>query len=210
VILIGINLLPEREIIKRGEWRTLRGWLGALGEERLSKRPRLCLAQAWSLLYTGAQTKTDRWLKIAEGHLSAYRSCDIIPDNGGTDPVSENGSDLENKIEARMLTGEILALRATLASMLGDTSKTIELGDRSLQYLPDNDEFLRSVIILSIGVASGKLRNLTRLTQTPPFSFWLSLFRFQPAAFSRPFFQFAFAKQYNCWRILGQCRISGN
>jgi LuxR family maltose regulon positive regulatory protein len=151
----AISLVEDAagEVVAKGEWGMLQSWLSALGKERLIGRQELCLAQAWTLLYTGTQEETEVWLAYAEQHLPMLDSAAGRLLDGGSGEELSKQFNVGKAREIASLRGEVLAIRATLASMLGDTKKTIELGRRSLDFLPEDDEFLRSAVILSIGIA---------------------------------------------------------
>lgn len=125
-----------RETIQGGEWGTLQGWLDALAKERLRANPRLCLAQAWALLFTASAKGTETWLEAAEAGLPAL-----------------DQSGLSNVAGVKALHGQIGAIRATIAANMGDRERTIALGQRALALLPEEDLFLRTAIILAMGYA---------------------------------------------------------
>ena len=122
-----------REMIMQGEWRTLQGWLDALPEEQVRGRPRLALARAWAFLHSAPANVTEERLQAVEKLLADEEKFD---DDGAT-----------------TLRGEIGAIRATMASAAGDTGRTIELGRQAVAYLPEDDRFLRTAIIMAMGLA---------------------------------------------------------
>lgn len=139
-----------REMIFIGEWVTLRGWIDKVPDDIAGSNPRYCLAQAWALLYTAQSDQVETYLERAEGLLSELNISDkkLEKDNQGVD--------------YNRLQGEINAIRAVLASNLGDTQQTITLGQKALLHLPDDDLHLRTAIHLAMGYAyryQGEVRN---------------------------------------------------
>ncbi|MGD2078385.1 MAG: LuxR C-terminal-related transcriptional regulator [Chloroflexota bacterium] len=128
--------VATREMVTQGEWQTLQDWLEALPEEQVQDRPRLALAQAWAHLFTSPPTVTESWLRLAEKRLSR-----------GTDHLE---GDIGEQ-QSLALHGEIMAIRATMASAAGDTERAIQLGQLALAQLPEDDRFLRANVIMAMG-----------------------------------------------------------
>lgn len=127
-----------KQMVMRGEWRTLQGWLDALPEEQVRDRPKLALTQAWAYLFSSPPDETEAWLQVAEEGLPPVP----MPDEKGFE-----------RDQAIALHGEIAAIRATMASTAGDTRRTIELGRQALGRLPEDERFLRTAIIMAMGYA---------------------------------------------------------
>jgi LuxR family maltose regulon positive regulatory protein len=124
-----------REMIAQGEWRTLQSWLDALPEDQVRDRPRLALARAWAHLFSSPPNVTESWLRVAEERLSRVAS----PDEVGA-----------SRRQASALHGEIMAVRATMASVAGDTERAIQLGRQALALLDEDDRFLRTTAIMAM------------------------------------------------------------
>lgn len=112
----------------RGEVRTLLGWLSVLPQPLVQARPRLCLAHAWALVFTGQ-------VDAAEAQLE---------DAAGAQPVTPT---------ERLAHGGAAALQAIVAGQRGDVSGLIALAQEALASgAPDQDE-LRSLSLLALGNA---------------------------------------------------------
>jgi LuxR family maltose regulon positive regulatory protein len=109
----------------RGEVTTLVGWLQALPDEVVHARPRLCLECSWPLILTGQ-------LDAAESYL------------GQAEQAAQD--------DAAFLGG-IVAAQAYIARTRGDARRTIELSQRALTLLPQDDLSSRSIVALNLGLA---------------------------------------------------------
>jgi LuxR family maltose regulon positive regulatory protein len=139
-----------RDTILIGEWATLRRWLDALPDKLIDSRPQLCLAQAWALLYTAKGEQVEASLKRVETLLAKEHI--TVEEFMGEDQAEDPS----------LIEGEINAVRAILASNLGDSVNTIQLGKRALKHLSKDDMQLRTAIVLSMGYAyryQGEVRN---------------------------------------------------
>lgn len=113
------------EALKRSEVATLRRWLEALPGEMLATRPSLGVYRAWALLLAGHPApEIEAQLRLAEA------AGDGVP-----------------------LAEEALVFRALIAGMLGDARASYELSQRALSRLAEGDDFLRSVVASSMGIA---------------------------------------------------------
>lgn len=127
------SLLVEktsRAMWQRGEVGTLQNWLAAMPSSIRRARPQLCLAQAWGALAAG---------QIALVETSVLEAEEII------------GS--KDEEDSRDLRAQVDAIRSTLAVFRQDSAKAIELAQRSLDHLPEDDHFLRGLIAYSLGRA---------------------------------------------------------
>jgi LuxR family maltose regulon positive regulatory protein len=110
--------------LMRSESSTLIRWIGALPEEEISSRPSLCLIKAWALMLRGGPVEDiDQCLTIIEKARVA-------------DPM----------------LGSAFALRAFQASMKGDAQTALDLSQRALELLPDDDIFTRSMVADNLGI----------------------------------------------------------
>ena len=102
----------------RSELATLQGWLEALPEELIRTRPILWVYQTWALLLSGSP------IEVAEARLQD--AVDADPDGS--------------------LAGEVMAVRALIATYQRKTALSAELSRRALELLPEDRLFFRSFI----------------------------------------------------------------
>ena len=69
------------------------------------------------------------------------------------DSLSTQLENLENFSGNGSPRGEILAVRALMAAYLGDTTGSLEIGQRALEHLQPDDYFWRDFIVGSLGLA---------------------------------------------------------
>lgn len=103
-----------KRLVMRGELVTLHRWLDALPADLVQARPRLCLASALALAYSGGRESVEGHLVQAEAALS------FAPDTADADAVQ----------------GEIAALRAVFASVNWAGTCSLDLTRQALQLLP--------------------------------------------------------------------------
>jgi len=121
----GLIECAARQSLMFGEAQTLMGWLKALPETMIYARPRLCLAQVWVLIFLGQAESTEPYLQSAA----------------------------QSAPEETSIQGEVAALGALIAILRGDVQATIELAHRALECLPVEDTFLRSLVVMNLGLA---------------------------------------------------------
>jgi LuxR family maltose regulon positive regulatory protein len=113
---------------RTGETKTLQGWLMALPETAWRSHPRLWLVQAWTAITLGDFSEADEKLRGAEAALA-----------------------LLNEASARSLRPEVLAFRASYASLVRDPS-AVELAQQALrELLPDY--WLRGMLVVFLAAA---------------------------------------------------------
>ncbi len=138
-------------MMKRGEITTLLNWLRALPNDLVRTLPRLSLILAWVLVFNNSLDAAEASLQDAERTLYV------------TMPHSSNNvdsSDKETHADVEQLPGEVVAVRASIASLRGDTPRTIELARQALELLPKENLFMRGTTALRLGTAylwSGEL-----------------------------------------------------
>ena len=141
------DLIERIGYAKRGKGETalLLRWLGALPDELVRSRRRLCLLHAWALTHAGELDAVEPRLRDAERTL----------EHGEGSAVRAEGlSDGE-----RRMLGEIIAVRARVAAMQEDASLVTQLSSRALEYLPQDDP-LRCAVALDLGHAYCSTGNL--------------------------------------------------
>ena len=118
--------------LSRSEMSTLLDWLGALPDSAKRSRPALFLYHAWVKFLGGhSLDQVDALLKQAEMHD-------------------------QNKA----LSGELSALRASLAIMEGEIDSSIQLANEALHSLPEERVYLRGLAIRNLGSAHELRGNL--------------------------------------------------
>jgi len=103
-----------KRLVMRGELVTLHRWLDALPADLVQARPRLCLASALALAYSGGRERVESHLQQAEAALASAGGM------AGADAVH----------------GEIAALRAVFASVNWAGTCSLDLARQALQLLP--------------------------------------------------------------------------
>jgi LuxR family maltose regulon positive regulatory protein len=111
--------------MSRGEVMTLVGWLQALPDEVVRARPQLCLKYGWPLILTGQLDAAESYLAQAE--------------QAAQDDTA--------------FLGEIVAAQAYIARTRGDARRTIDLSQRALTLLPQDNLSSRSIVALNLGLA---------------------------------------------------------
>jgi len=136
----AVRLVEEnaRDMVRRGELATLLKWLKALPDEVARSRPRLCMAYAWALLFTGQAGAAEPRLQDAERALAQRVASPLAASD-------------EHKIAP--LLGEVALLRLLFARYQEDLPKTIELSQLGLEQIDEDDFFARGLVYLSLGVA---------------------------------------------------------
>jgi LuxR family maltose regulon positive regulatory protein len=118
-----------KRLVMRGELVTLHRWLDALPAGLVETRPRLCLAYAFALAYSGRRESVEAYLQQAERALAA------TSDTAAGDSIR----------------GEIAACRAVLASVNWAGACSLDLARHALALLPaahSEDELWLRVMIL--------------------------------------------------------------
>jgi LuxR family maltose regulon positive regulatory protein len=106
----------------RGEITTFLDWVEALPDREVRAKPSLSVFHAWALLLTG------RPLDTVEYRLQDIDTADV--------PTS----------------GRVAALRALIAAFRAQFSRVTELCQQALDQLPEDDVFLRSVVVLNSAI----------------------------------------------------------
>ncbi len=132
----------------KGEMATLARWLGRLSEEQVRSSPKLCLLRAW-LLYADAQIEPIVPL-LSAAEASLQQADQAAPD-------------------VKAMLGEAAALRAFVATRIGDVQATleaIESARRALEQLPDEAPHLRVLLTFALAEAYFSAGNLTAARPT--------------------------------------------
>jgi LuxR family maltose regulon positive regulatory protein len=124
-------------MLKRGEITTLLGWFQALPDEVVRAQPQLCLDYGWALTLTGQ-------IDAAESYW------------GQAEQAAQDDT---------ALLGEILAAQSYAARARGDDRRTIELSQRALSLLPQDNLAGRSVVAVNLGIAHWSSGHLAEAEQ---------------------------------------------
>jgi LuxR family maltose regulon positive regulatory protein len=131
----------ETDAIERYGHSTVLGWMRALPDALVRTRPLLCVYHAVMLTFTNQ-------LQAAETRLQA----------------AERGLQGISAEQARIVRGDILAIRASIASFSGDVERAVSLGRQALALLPEVEVIPRAgALANSIGayVVSGDVSSAT-------------------------------------------------
>jgi LuxR family maltose regulon positive regulatory protein len=112
-------------VIYHGELATVARWLDALPAELARSRPRLCVAQAWTLAHAGQVDSVEPLLGDAERALAR--------------PDEYTDAPLRSAAEGQQIAGHIAAIRAYVAALKGDWSRAADLAREALDCLPEAD-----------------------------------------------------------------------
>ena len=120
-------------MMMRSEFDQLNSWLDAIPQEQVNSWPWLCIIRAWMC---------QRWAQLDEGEF--YLQC------------AERALELETTPEpmggAKIIRGQICALRALFSLPKGQISEAIEYANQALNLLPEN-YFNRPVAADALGIA---------------------------------------------------------
>ena len=124
---------------------TLLGWLRALPDEEIRRRPVLSAVYAGVLLTNGTLDGVDSWLQEAEQWLTQ------ISDRSVARPV---GMVVVDDEEFRRLPGSIAVLRSGIALAQGDVAGTVRNARRALEIVPADDHLYRGASAALLGLAN--------------------------------------------------------
>jgi LuxR family maltose regulon positive regulatory protein len=130
---------------RQGHMAHLRHWLAALPPAALHASPRLLAIQAWTwfLLSGTSLAGTDELLDEAAAILARRPApAEPVGDAAG-DPTGQQVP----------LPGMIAVIRAALASMRGDVTRTVALSEEAFAALPATSTYWRSIAALNLGFA---------------------------------------------------------
>jgi LuxR family maltose regulon positive regulatory protein len=139
----------------------------ALAAEDLERAAGLIEWAAWPILMRGEMTTVLGWLgALPPDFLRSRPQLGILQAwalafAGEVDRVEPCLQDLE----AQQVQGDVIAVRAYVATVRGDVSRAIELAHLALERLPGEKWFSRGIVALSLGLAyqtSGELAAASR------------------------------------------------
>ena len=117
-------------MMDHGQLASLKGWLDTLPDEVVACRPWLCLSYAWISIYTGQ-------LELIEAFLS---------------DVEQGLDNIESKREADHIKGQMVAIRAYRAELLGEFEVAIQNASKALKLLPESDLRARCFAYMRLSV----------------------------------------------------------
>lgn len=126
-------IATAQSLLRRGEVARVLGWLVALPEALLDRRPDLLLMQAWILFPTGQHLALESLLRRAEVALVT-----------GFRPTAP---------ERPRLEPQVLALKALTARTKGDFWGTVQLSQQALAALPVDDWMWRSRVAINLAIS---------------------------------------------------------
>lgn len=137
----------HKSLIFPGTNREIIHWLQQIPEDCFLTRPRLCLTEAWAYLFTSQQDVVQQRVNQALAQLN-----------------------LNSQIEGEAAT--ILAYRSILNN---DFPQAILFSETALQKLPESEEFLRTNVLLNLGMAYENSGFLAKAIQFYQQAYQLSL-----------------------------------
>ena len=114
-------------MLTQGELTTLLGWLRPLPRETIDARPWLAIYAAWALGLTGQVDDAEARLRAAEAASEAPPADDRL--------------------------GHVAAIRSYIAAHRGDAAQVVELAQRALELLDEENLVVRSVVAFTLGGA---------------------------------------------------------
>ncbi|MFL5805374.1 MAG: LuxR C-terminal-related transcriptional regulator [Roseiflexaceae bacterium] len=127
---------------------TLLGWLKALPDELLHRRPVLSAVYAGALLASGELDGVEDRLRDAERWL------DTTADRRARPQAPAGEMVVVDDEQFRLLPGAIAVWRAGQALVLGDVASTVKYARRALDLVPEDDHLGRGGAVALLGLAS--------------------------------------------------------
>lgn len=127
---------------------TVLGWLRALPDALVRRRPVLSAAYAWALLTSGELAGVEARLQDAEHWLEATAATGERPETTVPDMV------VVDEAEFRCLPGALAVYRAGQALALGDLIATVHHARRALVLITGDDHLWRGAAASLLGLAS--------------------------------------------------------
>jgi LuxR family maltose regulon positive regulatory protein len=140
--------LSVADLRRRRQDRTLRGWLAALPESVVRRRPLLAMFMGWSRLSEGDFEGMEEWLEAAEAGLAAAPPLTIDPAGTLAEPVKDREGEL------RSLPAMVDVYRASVAQARGDVDGTVAHARRALARAGPEDHFPRGAAAGFVGLAA--------------------------------------------------------
>jgi len=138
-------------IFTRGNLHALIRWIKALPDEVLRSRSWLCVYHAWGLAFAGQLSEVDEFLEIAENIVKSESQ----PDRGEIQITSGNCE----------ILGNIAAIRAFMAVMVGDFPQVIDQAQRAEKLLTPSSMWAGSVCQWAMGYTHYSQGNLDQAAE---------------------------------------------
>ncbi len=127
------------------------GWLRALPDALVHRRPVLSVAYAWSLLTVGQLDGVEERLRSAERWLDPTADRRAL----ASSPAAPKGHPVVvDDVQFRHLPGTIAVYRAGQAQALGNTADTVAHARRALDLVPEDDHLQRGAALALLGLAA--------------------------------------------------------
>ncbi len=152
--------LALADLRRRRQDRLLRGWLVALPDDVLRRRPLLATYMGWSRLSEGDFDGVEAWLDAAEAGLDTTPPS-TIPTSGS---LAEAARDREG--EVRSLPAMTAVYRASVAQARGDVDGTVAHARRALALAGPEDHFPRGAAAGFVGLAAWAAGDLATAVET--------------------------------------------
>ncbi|HEV2237665.1 MAG TPA: hypothetical protein VGR57_13470, partial [Ktedonobacterales bacterium] len=147
---------------------TLLGWLAALPDEVIRRRPVLSVGYAWAFMAVGELEAADARLRDAERWLEAAAepaTADVV-DRGERALAPVAAMVVVDEEEYRRLPATIAVYRAAHAQALGKVAETATYARRALDLVPADDQLRRGAATALLGLASWASGNLEAAYRT--------------------------------------------
>lgn len=143
------------------------GWLKALPDELIHRRPVLSVYYAGALLASGELMGVEERLRNAERWLESAADMHARPDSAGSRPAATSNEHLivVDHAAFRGLPGAIAVYRAGQALARGDVPETVTYARRALDLVLEDDLLMRGAAAALLGLAcwtSGDLETAYR------------------------------------------------
>lgn len=135
-----------RGMLYQSKYNVLSGWIEALPDELVQKRPWLCVYQSWTRHWAGLREEGEKYLENAESSLNEYVTLD---------PLGEDMNDAQRSSpdDLQLLPGYIATVRAHYAVVNEKISRAAEEAEKALQLLPKDEYFTRGTAAVALGAA---------------------------------------------------------
>jgi LuxR family maltose regulon positive regulatory protein len=128
----GARMLNDGRIV------TCLNWIRQIPDDVICAHPYLCIGCGWAFVLTGQVELAERYVQAGEAALPAFEPLYVASEGR-----------VITRAEAR---GDLTAIRAYCARLRGDSAGVLELSQRALEHLADEDYTARSAVALNLGL----------------------------------------------------------
>jgi len=128
----------SNSLMKQGEIQTLMSWFKQFPEDFLRHKPDLAMEYSWVLILTGQNAQAEEWLERVE----------ILTR------------------ETPRYHGSLASAQAFMARSKGDIPATIELSEKALSLIPEDDQETRGVLAVNLGIAYWHVGKMVQAEKT--------------------------------------------